>query len=203
MLAKENNPTPEDGSQEEERVSVEQPVTLADDVEASAVPEEAAAGAPQDDENELETLREELAHSRDRALRAQADFDNYRKRAQREIQDSQRYAAVNIARDLLPVVDNMQRALEAAQQAGEEGSLLQGVQMVAHQMQEVLAQHGLQQIEAEGRPFDPDLHEAVSQQPDAEAEPGTVLHVVQVGFQLGGRVVRPAKVIVAQAAEEN
>ncbi len=150
-------------------------------------------------QSELDSLRDELDQARDRALRAQADFDNYQKRMSREVQESQRYAKVNVVRDLLPVLDNMQRALEAAQQAGESGSLLQGVQMVSQQMFDVLTQHGLQQIAAEGEAFDPDRHEAVSQQPTSDAAPGTVLHVVQVGYQLGDRVVRPAKVIVAQA----
>ncbi len=159
--------------------------------------EESASESLQSD---LNALREELGQASDRALRAQAELDNYRKRMNRELQDSLRYAAVNIIRDLLPVVDNLQRALEAAQAAGEDSSLLQGVQMVAQQMDGILTQHGLSPIEAQGQPFDPDLHEAVSQQPTADAEPGTVLHVVQSGYQVADRVVRPAKVIVAQSA---
>lgn len=173
---------------------------FAEEVDADqANAEISEATEPEELPSDLDALQSELDLARDRALRAQAELDNYRKRMNRELQDSVRYAAVNVIRDLLPVVDNMQRALEAAQAAGESGSLLQGVQMVSQQMADVLAQHGLQPIAAEGQAFDADLHEAVSQQPTADAEPGTVLHVVQIGYQLQDRVVRPAKVIVAQA----
>lgn len=149
---------------------------------------------------EIENLRK-LAAERDEYLdmaqRARAEFENYQKRAQRERDLERKYALAPLALDLLPVLDNLERALLAAQKAGESGPLVQGVALVQTQFLEMLKRHGVTRIEAQGKPFDPNVHQAVMQQPSAEVEPGRVLQVLEQGFMNQDRVLRPAKVIVS------
>lgn len=166
-------------------------------------PREQAADAILGDEGqinaEIEVLRGELEDSKDRLLRAMADLENYRRRVHREMDDQRRHANTQLLRDLLPVIDNLERALEAAEKAGEAAGLTQGVKMVVQQLEAALQQHGCVRIDALGARFDPNLHEAVLQQPTQEHPPGTVIHVVRPGFRLYDRVVRPSQVIVAAA----
>jgi molecular chaperone GrpE len=147
----------------------------------------------------LEQLLHDLEDARERALRTQADLDNVRKRMRREMEEERRFASQPLINDLLPVVDNVGRAIEAAEKANESGSLLEGFKMVANQLNAALAKHNCQVIEALGKPFDPHLHEAILQQPSAEHPPGTVIMVVQTGYQLHERVLRPTQVIVSSA----
>lgn len=149
-----------------------------------------------------EDLRGELGEAKDRALRARAELENYRKRVAREMDDQRRYANLPLIRDLLPIWDDMGRAIEAAEKANEADSLLEGFKMVIRQLEDVLARHDCSRIEALGEPFNPHLHEAISQQPSTDQPPGTVIHVTQTGFQLYDRVVRPSKVIVSTAQPE-
>jgi molecular chaperone GrpE len=146
-----------------------------------------------------EGLRSELQEAKDCALRLQAELENYRKRAAREVREERRYANLPMMRDLLPVLDNMDRAIEAAEKTHDAASLLEGVKMVARQLEEVLKRHQCVRIQALNEPFDPHLHEAISQQPSDEHPTGTVLRVTQNGFQLHDRVVRPSQVIVSSA----
>ncbi len=152
----------------------------------------------------IEQLRAELAGAQDRALRSQAELENYRKRAARQADEERRYANLPLMRDLLPVVDNMHRAIDAAatEKAHDAASLLEGVKMVAEQFEGVLQRHHCVRIEALNEPFDPHRHEAVSQQPSDEHPANTVLLVTQTGFQLHDRVVRPSQVIVSTEASE-
>jgi molecular chaperone GrpE len=145
-------------------------------------------------------LRAQLEEARDRALRLQADWENYRKRARRELEDERRYADSRLLADLLPVIDNMQRAIEAAAKSADSGGLLEGFKLVKQQLDNVLAQHQCTRIEALHKTFDPHLHEAVMQQPSSEHAPNSVLGVVRDGYLLHDRVIRPAQVIVASAA---
>ena len=156
-------------------------------------------GALQDPE--LERLQNELSEARDRLLRSQAEFENFRKRSRREIEDERKYANVPLLRDLLPVVDNLDRAIEAAQSAADAGTLLGGVKMVRQQLEVVLGRHECQPIEALNEPFDPHLHEAITTQPSPQHPANTVLHVVQRGYQLHDRVIRPSQVIVSTRPE--
>ena len=148
---------------------------------------------------ELERLRSDLSEAGDRVLRAQAELENFRKRARREIEEERRYANLPLLRDLLPVVDNIARAIAAAEKSQNSGTLLDGFKMVAQALDGVLARHDCKRIEALHQPFDPAVHEAISQQPSADFPPFTVLMVVQDGFTLHERVVRPAQVIVSSA----
>ena len=129
--------------------------------------------------------------------RTRADFENYQKRLQRDLQDERRYSQRPLAHDLLPIIDNLDRALSAARQAGEQGALVQGVALVQTQFLDVLRRHGITPIEAQGKPFDPNLHQAVMQRADANVAAGTVLEVLQQGFMLHDRVLRPAAVVVS------
>jgi molecular chaperone GrpE len=165
--------------------------------DAQATPEPDAATAVLDD---LETLRTK-AGERDQFLgllqRTRADFENYQKRTQREVQQERRYAHQSLAADLLPALDNLERATEAAKQAGETGPLVQGVAMVQSQTLDALRRHGITRIEALGQPFDPNLHQAVMQQPTADQPPNTVVNVLEHGFMIHDRVLRPARVVVS------
>jgi molecular chaperone GrpE len=151
---------------------------------------------------DLEKLRARAAE-RDQFLdllrRTQADFENYQKRNQREREQERRVMAGSIVRDMIPILDNLERALTAAKEVGETGPLVQGVGMVQSQFLNVLQRYGVTPIEAQGQVFDPMLHEAVAQQPAAGQPPNKVLHVVERGFMIDGRVLRPAKVVVSQA----
>jgi molecular chaperone GrpE len=133
------------------------------------------------------------------ASQTQADFENYQKRAARDRAEEKRYANFPFAGDLLPALDNLARALAAAQQANDNGPLVQGITMVQKQLLDALRRHGVNRVEAHGRPFDPNLHQAVMQQPTTEHPPMTVLQVLEQGYQLHDRVLRPARVVVAIA----
>jgi molecular chaperone GrpE len=149
---------------------------------------------------DLETLRTR-AQERDQFLellkRTQADFENYQKRNQRERDQERRYRNESLGRDLLPVLDNLERALAAARQANETGPLVQGVNMVLTQFLDLLRRHGIMPIEAEGQPFDPNRHHAVMQQPSNDTPPNTVTQVLERGFMIHDRVLRPASVAVS------
>ena len=149
---------------------------------------------------ELDRLRK-LAGERDQYLdlaqRTRAEFENYQKRSQKDREQERRYALTSFVLDLLPIFDNLERTLQAAQQAGETGALVQGVAMVQSQFLEQLKRHGITRIEALGNAFDPNLHQAVVQQPTADYVPGTVVQVLEQGFMIHDRVLRPAKVIVS------
>ena len=154
------------------------------------------ATAPED----LEKLRKQAAERDqylDLAARTRADFENYQKRMQRERDQERKYAFGPLAESLLPILDNLDRAVAAASQAGETGPLVQGVAMVQTQFIELLKRHGITRIDCEGKPFDPNWHQAVMQKPSADVEPGLVLHVIEQGFLNQDRVLRPAKVIVS------
>jgi len=147
---------------------------------------------------EEDALRELIAE-RDEYLalaqRLQADFDNYRKRTAREQERLIAHAHERLVRELLPVLDDLERTLEAAERH-EEAALVDGVRLVERSLRAALAREGLVEIETDGV-FDPHVHEALLTQPSEDAEPGTVLDVVQRGYRVGEKVVRPARVIVA------
>jgi molecular chaperone GrpE len=143
---------------------------------------------------------EALAAERDEYLgllqRVQADFENYRKRAARDQERLVAHAHERLVRELLPILDDLERALEAAEQH-EEAKLVEGVQLVEQSLRRVLAKEGVAEIETAGA-FDPHVHEALLTKPGNGVDSGSVLEVVQRGYRVGDRVVRPAKVIVAE-----
>lgn len=153
-------------------------------------------------ENETNKLRDDLAGAERRILLAQADMENLRKRMRREMDETIKYADVPLIADLLPVMDNLNRALDSAAQSQEAEGIVTGVKMVAQNMLDVLSRRGCKQIDALGKPFDPNLHDAILQQPSNEVPSGHVLMVTQSGYQLHDRVIRPAQVIVSTGSPE-
>jgi molecular chaperone GrpE len=148
-------------------------------------------------------LREELADSDDRLLRLQAEFENFRKRALRERQEAVQYGSQNLFKDLVSVVDNLERAIAHARESGggDLASFLQGVELVQRELLAIFEKNHVTEIEAHGKPFDPSLHEAMAQVESGAVPPNTVTEVLQKGFQLRDRLVRPARVIVAKAPD--
>jgi molecular chaperone GrpE len=151
-------------------------------------------GAPAPDRlAKLEAERDEYLAL---AQRIQADFENYRKRAARDQERLVAHAHERLVRELLPILDDLERALEAGEQH-EEAKLVDGVKLVEKALRSALAKEGLVEIETDG-PFDPHVHEALLTKPSPDAESGSVLEIVQRGYRVGDRVVRPARVIVAE-----
>ncbi|HEX4131356.1 MAG TPA: nucleotide exchange factor GrpE [Pirellulales bacterium] len=146
---------------------------------------------------EVLRLRAELADAKDRALRSQAEAENMRKRLRREMDDERKYALLPLLAELLPVVDNVGRAIESAEKTHAESPVVEGFKMVAQQLSSVLEKHQCTKIPALHKPFDPHLHQAIAQQPSKEFPPNTVLVVAQEGYQVQERVLRPAQVIVS------
>lgn len=158
-----------------------------------------AGGHPGDGGEAAEALRAELAETRDRWIRLNADFENFRKRTLREREEAYQYGHEKLAKDLLPAVDNLERALDAARKSGvgDLESLLQGLELVQRDLAAVLVRHGVTEVEALGQPFDPSVHEALAQFPDASVAPNTVVQVFQRGYRLKDRLLRPAQVVVS------
>ena len=167
---------------------------------------DAAAGA--DRTAELEAA---VADLRDRLLRSHAEMENLRRRTEREVQDAKRYAVSSFARDLLGVADNLRRALEAAAAAGKSGAdasddvrdpvfaaLVEGVELTERELQKTLEKNGVKKLDPRGKPFDPHHHEAVFEAPDPSVPSGTVVQVMQDGYVIGDRILRPAMVGVAR-----
>jgi molecular chaperone GrpE len=149
----------------------------------------------QEQELDVEALRAERDEYLEHLQRVAADFENYRKRAARDQESLVARAAERLVRELLPVLDDLERALQAAEDH-EEATLEEGVRLVHRQLADALRKEGLEEIPTDGR-FDPHLHEALLAQP-AEAESGSVIEVLQKGYRLGDRVLRPARVVVAE-----
>ncbi len=168
-----------------------------DAAQAAEVAAEAAEPAAGDAGDELAALARERDEYLDHLRRLKAEFDNYRKRVQRDNEELRLRAAETVVESLLPVMDNMSRALEAGDKH-EEGQLLAGFGLVADQLRGTLAGHGLEEIDVEpGTSFDPEYHEAIMTQASSDHDEGTVVQVLERGYLLHGKLLRPAKVIVA------
>jgi molecular chaperone GrpE len=183
---------------------VPEPKPAPEDVQGGAQPLQ--AGPEQTPENALEDDLEEITARAKKAeeylalaQRTQADFENYRKRAARETAAAQERGVAKLAKELLPAVDNLDRALEAAQQDSDNGhsTLVSGIKLVHADVIAALARNGIERFEPKGEPFDPQRHEAIAQQPVDGAESGTIVEVYQRGYVLGDFVIRPARVVVA------
>ncbi len=147
-----------------------------------------------------ESAEQERDRFRDLALRTRAEFENYQKRQQRDLAQERLYAHLPLALDLLAALDNLERANSEATKIGDRGSLAQGVALVQNQLLDVLRRHGITPIQAQGKPFDPNMHQAVMQQPTSEVPPMTVLQVLENGYTIHDRILRPARVIVSAPA---
>jgi molecular chaperone GrpE len=191
----------------EKRLEAEAAAEAAQEADASQAAEEAEDDGedlpnievlPEVDVAALTSERDAL---KDQLLRTRADFDNFRKRIARDDARLRKTAAEGVVRDLLPVLDNLERALEHAND--DSGGLASGVEMVRKQFSEVLARHGLSAIPSDGHTFDPNVHEAVACVPSEETPPNHVIQEFQRGYRLGDRVLRPAKVVVSAGPPES
>lgn len=162
--------------------------------------ESEAEGAP-DAVDELAKLQEELIAAKDQSLRTQAEMQNLRRRSERDVENAHKYALEKFVGELLPVVDNLERALQAIDQNDESlKALTEGVELTLKSFQDVLVRYKVEPIDPKGQPFDPEFHQAMSMLEMPEEEPNTVVDVFQKGYTLNGRLVRPAMVVVAKAA---
>ena len=173
---------------------------MTDDIELTEVVEETGAVEEAVPADSLESRLAQAEATRDEYLadlqRLAADFDNYRKRVLRDQEQLVARAHERLVRELLPVLDDLERAIGAAE-VHDEATVVEGVRLVQRALADQLAREGLEEIAADGA-FDPHVHEALLSQPGEGAEPGTVLQVVQKGYRLGDRVIRPAMVVVGQ-----
>jgi molecular chaperone GrpE len=162
--------------------------------------QDAGTAAPAATDPALEALRREADEHRDRYLRAAADLDNLRKRSAREVELARKFGAERLAQAILPVRDSLEAGLAAAEKAGQ-GAFLEGVRATVRLLDEAFAAAGIREIDPKGQPFDPNKHEALSLLPAANVAPNTVLEVFQKGYELNDRLLRAAKVIVAQGSD--
>ncbi|MCB4767361.1 nucleotide exchange factor GrpE [Ancylobacter sp. Lp-2] len=176
--------------------------------EVAGTPSEETVGATENGEDgfaaERERYEAEIAALKDKFLRAFAEADNVRRRAEREVADAKVYGITGFARDVLSLSDDFERALGVIDddaRATAEGTLktvLDGIELTARSLNQTLSKHGVARIEAEGAKFDPNLHQAMFEVPNAEVPSGTVVQVIQPGYTIGGRVLRPALVGVSK-----
>jgi molecular chaperone GrpE len=172
-----------------------------------AIPEAANDAAPAESAAEVDpiaVLEAEKTELRDKLLRTLAEMENLRRRTEREVADARSYAVTNFARDMLNVADNVRRALESVPANAREGAegpfkaLLEGIELTERDLLKTLERHGVRRLEPQGQKFDPNLHQAMFEVPNAEVPNGSVVQVVQSGYVIGERVLRPALVGVAK-----
>ena len=163
---------------------------------AEATPHAAASGGAADPEDALAGLQVDLDRFRDLALRSQADFENYKKRAAREKEDAVKYANSSLLQRLVSILDNFELGLAAAKAESQQSPIYSGMVLVQKQLNDLLEENGLQSIEAEGQKFDPNLHEAISHEPN-DAPEGTVIRQARRGYRFKDRLLRPARVVVS------
>ena len=195
--------------EEREEAKGEEPVEAGPEAEAPAsegLPEAMIEEIPEEEirrlKDELEKKTREAAENYDRFLRALADLDNYKKRAEKEKSELVNFSNEKLILEILPVIDNLERALGHAEGGHDNiDSLKKGVKLTIESAFPVFVRYGLSEIKAVGEKFDPALHHAISQEETAEAEPGTVVREFQKGYTLKGRLIRPAMVAVAKRPE--
>ena len=179
--------------EKEEMTAEEQPVE--DVTDTAAEPADVTVEDVPTEEDKTAELEAQLQEKNDRILRLQADFENFRRRTAKEKEELAAVITQNLLTDLLPLLDNFERAM-AVEQSDVE-AFQKGVEMIFTQLREVMEKHGLENIEAEGAPFDPNIHQAVMRVENPDVEDGTITQVLQKGYQAKGRVIRPAMVQVA------
>ncbi|GHS92573.1 protein GrpE [Alphaproteobacteria bacterium] len=172
---------------------------------ASETPEEVQDGAPAKEESKdfspISALNEELAEAKNQYLRALAEIENTRRRAEKDREEAAKFGAAALARDIITFVDNLERALKCGpkgEEGGDVASFVQGIAMISKDILAALARHGVQKLESDGQPFDPALHQAVSEVASPDQKPGLVCETLQAGYTLNGRLLRAATVVVTK-----
>ena len=195
----------QDQKQTDTEEQVEQQEPLAETGAEAAVEGQGAGAAVPAQELSLEEmvaqLSEDAAEARDAALRAQADAQNVKRRAEQDVEKARKFALERFCSELLPVADNLERALEAA--AGDDEvikPIAQGIELTLKSFVDAMKKFNIESVDPQGEPFDPQLHQAMSMVENNEVEPNTVIAVMQKGYTLNGRLVRPAMVMVSKAA---
>ncbi|PCJ90661.1 MAG: nucleotide exchange factor GrpE [Porticoccaceae bacterium] len=160
-------------------------------------------GKDSDAVDELVRLQEELVKAKDQTLRVQAEMQNLRRRSERDVENAHKYALDKFVGELLPVIDNLERALQTVDQDNDDSkSFVEGVELTLKSFQDVLVRYKVEPIDPKGQMFDPELHQAMSMLEMPEETPNTVVDVFQKGYTLNGRLVRPAMVVIAKAADK-
>jgi molecular chaperone GrpE len=190
------NETKEQVTMDEQQEVSEEQEAVSENNETSPPEGEQPVEASGED-NALAELQRQADDNHSRYLRAQADFDNFRRRTFKEKEELTQYASLKVISQLLPVLDNFQRALQTGGEGAESGSFAKGVDMIYRQLNQVLEAEGLMQMEVVGQPFDPELHQAIMQVASEDHDEGTVVEVIQPGYKLKDKVIRPAMVKVS------
>jgi molecular chaperone GrpE len=191
----------EDTSQESTSAKPQQSeVEVEEKLQADAEADQSQPLEEQGD-HQVEELQQKLSTLGEQLLREQAEMQNVRRRAQRDIESAHKYALEKFATELLSVVDNLERAIDAIDEDDEsQKSVAEGLELTLKSFSEVLAKYNVEAVEPQGQPFDADLHQAVSTVPNKDVEPNTVINVFQKGYTLNGRLIRPAMVVVSTSA---
>ncbi|GAB2508429.1 nucleotide exchange factor GrpE [Microbulbifer agarilyticus] len=191
-------------SEEEQIDTGDQTADQSVEVENPSAAEQHAAEEALAEENaqdeEIASLHQQLADHKDMVLRAQADVQNARRRAQQDVEKAHKFGQEKLLKELLPVVDNLERALATIDKDDEaQKAVREGIELTQKSFIDTLTKSGMELIDPAGEPFDPELHQAMTQIPNGDVEPNTVLDVFQKGYRLNGRLLRPAMVVVSKA----
>ncbi|HJQ22700.1 MAG TPA: nucleotide exchange factor GrpE [Blastocatellia bacterium] len=205
MSRQDNEPkeVPIELSDNEDEPEVEDAAVSGDDPPAGDPPDETADSRTAALQAQIDQLTQERSTLLDQLLRRQAEFENYRRRVDRERAETYARSRAEVVLELLPVIDNFERALASLEHSGNDAkSLQEGIELIHRQLNDALAKFGLEPVEAVGQTFDPTIHEAVSAEPSEEHEENTVIAEFQRGYKLGEKLLRPAKVKVASTPEK-
>lgn len=193
-MSQETKPEDTSAKSQQSEAEMEEKLQPEAEVDQSELSEES-------EHNQVEELQQKLATLGEQLLREQAEMQNVRRRAQRDVESAHKYALEKFASELLSVVDNLERAIDAIDADDEsQKAVAEGLELTLKTFIDVLAKYNVEPVEPEGQPFDADLHQAVSTVPNNEVEPNTVINVFQKGYTLNGRLMRPAMVVVSTSA---
>jgi molecular chaperone GrpE len=196
-VSQDTNPEETSAKSEQPEVNTEEKLQA----EAEIDPSESIEDQEEQTVNEVEELQQKLSTLGEQLLREQAEMQNVRRRAQRDVESAHKFALEKFATELLSVVDNLERAIGAIDAEDEsQKAVAEGLELTLKTFIDVLTKHSVVPVDPEGQPFDADLHQAVSMVPNAEVEPNTVINVFQKGYTLNGRLIRPAMVVVSTSA---
>ena len=191
----------QDTNQEDTAAETQQPEVEVDEKLQAEVELDQSELAEEQAETQIEELQQKLSTLGEQLLREQAEMQNVRRRAQRDIESAHKYALEKFASELLSVVDNLERAIEAIDAEDEaQKAVAEGLELTLKTFIEVLGKYNVEAVDPEGQPFDAELHQAVSTVPNNDVEPNTVINVFQKGYTLNGRLIRPAMVVVSTSA---
>ncbi len=180
----------------------QEPENVADDAQHQDDAMQVEAESDLSEDDPLTVLQAQANDNWEKYVRAAAELENVRKRATRDVENAHRFSLERISKELLGVRDSLEMGIDAGTEAGAE-TLLKGSQATLKLLTTTMQQFGIEELDPHGEPFDPELHEAMTMQPSAEVEPGSVLTVFQKGYTLNGRLLRPARVVVAQEIPKN